>query len=523
MSLEDDIEKYSRKTYYIWENIIDILTENTIKKYQLYSYGRGEKCSKKKNCYIIAKIIDTDTLTSCVKYKYVDQTSDYIGIINFNYLDNTKNYIYCMCYIHTKLKLSDSVLKSIEMIPDSNISFTKIKLEVEKKSWSFAFGSCRYQFGIGPIKFFGSGSSSDKIYKSIYEQDIEFFMSIGDQVYLDPMGPIFRNKKLSDIRKKYREIRSYPDIKKLYSSIPIYEICDDHDIHRNNSNASKKIKDINTYCNSLKAYTEYQHYDGPRLDKPNLYYIFYRQNATFFVMDTRSERDERLNVDNIQKTPNIIGSKQLLAIQKWATSASNSDKIKFLISSVPVVSQPEMDSFYGFPSQQKQLLEILLGLDENSDLIQNLFILVGDTHCARIGQYYVYDKENKYLGDVTEIISSGLVAITHDKGKYYEHGNDLTNYNTNNDFPYCVDNTNNNGLKFTTVFSSKSHPSITNRTLDKILYPFKMISDNVFTKITINSDKMIVLIYNQSGSLLDSIDVDLDININSDINIENVI
>lgn len=393
--------------------------------------------------------------------------NDYIGSIGYNDLDYNTIYEYQMGYTDT----------------DDNLDWSNIetyKFEINPDQLSFVFGSCRRYMSVFGIRLCGTGESGDVIYKSIIDCRPSFFMSIGDQVYFDSMNSFLRTKNLKDMRKLYRKVRGFKSIKRLMATVPTYEICDDHDHHINNSNKMTRDCEPEVYNNAQKAYIEYQHYMSPNDDGP-YWYIFNIKDISFFVFDTRNERDETVE--------QMIGHEQFVAFRRWINYKRY--RLKFVVSTVPVISQNTSDSWFGFPKQQRQILELILEQ-------RNVFILTGDAHCCRYGRYAICEN-NKLLGEVTEILSSGLVAITHD------HGMCINDHNKDGgDFPCVIANS--NGLTFITKESSCSHPCPNKpKTLyDKIKFPFMRVIDNVYTQIIIENNRLISNIYNQDGKLLDS-------------------
>ena len=154
----------------------------------------------------------------------------------------------------------------------------------------------------------------------------------------------------------------------------------------------------------------------------------------------------------------------------------------------------------------------MIGRDKTGLDINNVVILTGDAHCARTGIYEVYDEMNTCIGyKLTEILSSGLAAINHDRGKKLGHipmnltEDYIKKYNEDNDFPYIIDNRANGGLKFVTSYSSDCYPRQKSNTIkNKIKNVVTQIVDNVYTNLTVNRDRLIVEVYNQDGELLNS-------------------
>lgn len=445
-------------------------------------WGRADKIPKVKkylsrdfSIFLVLKI------NNVMLFEKVYKDDDYTGMINVKNLNPGIEYEYQMGYV---ILCDNDNINNIHEFDWNDIDNHKFVTYDNNKNLSFIFGSCRRYCKLGPFVLFGTGESADIIYGSIHEHKPDFFLSIGDQVYFDPFGSFVRIKKLNDMRKLYRKIRNFPQVKKLLASTVIYEMCDDHDFHRNDSNYYSRQEEPEIAYDGKRCYFEYQHFNhNHNHDKTKLWYIFYRDNATFFVMDTRSERQ-------INK---IISNEQLDSFIKWITDPENENRVKFVVTPTPLISQNENDSWYGFPEQQKVIINTILKA-------KKVFVLTGDAHCARSAAYFVNDIKDKLI---IEILSSGLVAVNHDVGKGYNNI-PISDYDNDNNFPLVITN---NDMKFTTFFATKSYPSPNKPVgvINNIKHIYKRLVDNVFTKISINDNLLIVEIYNQDNILLDKI------------------
>lgn len=402
--------------------------------------------------------------------------------------------------ISVELNKNTTYIYQIGSIEDTSTEYnwsalTEYKFHTEKDTdLSFVFGSCRRLMDIGPITLCGSGKPGDKIYECIKEHDPDFFMSIGDQVYFDPMNSFLRRKSLKDMRNLYDKVWSYPCIKSLHATTPTYMICDDHDCHRNNSNYASRIKEKDIYDNGMRCYMDYQHYSGNIND--NMWYTFDVKNATFFVFDTRSQRDERLqDSDGNKRQPTIVSKKQMNEYRKWIMDVKNADKFKFIVSPVPVVSQADQDSWYGFEKQQNELISVMIGIDDDGNDIENAYILTGDAHCCRIGIYDVFIGDGNTHKQVKSILSSGLFAINHDVGKKWNGS--MIGYDVDNDFK-CI--THIGKYKFVTNYNSESYPRPSNKCSFRKL--FQITDDNTFANVRIHDGQLVVEFYNHKNQLL---------------------
>lgn len=348
---------------------------------------------------------------------------------------------------------------------------------------TFAFGSCRNVVHVGPIKVFGTGKKADKIFESIKNvKDMDFFMSIGDQWYYDTSIPHARSVKA--MGKMARKIYNYPHARYLHSSAKIRRMCDDHDFQKNNTCRKTRERDPKTARNGRRAYEIYQHYKGP-INSRNLplYYTFVEKNVHFFVMDTRSERDEI-------ETKTMISEDQFFAFENWISDPIRKDCVKFVVTPTPFLSQNSPDSWFGFPKQQKDVIDLLLNQE-------HVIILTGDAHCCRTANYDIYDA-NRHLGNLTEIMSSGLCAVHHDVGKQCVNGIKTENYDRFNNFKYQLDNTDKGGYKFLTNYASETFPKNC-PWYQQFSHLFERVTDDVFTRIIVNDRDIMITVINQYG------------------------
>ena len=485
-------------------------------------WGRGVKQRRCGSCILIARLLRIDgepcpfspitpPANACHEHSKVPLALEhnYTGIVEFTDLDSNTSYIYEIGYycINNKwLENSDFAFNWVSANRGTVRTAGEPGVGSGLVRWNFVFGSCRYHLRLGGKTLLGTGSNADRIYKSIGQHGIDFFLSIGDQVYLDQTGSTNRCTTLKAIRKKYDRVFGYEHFSDLLAVTPTYLMCDDHDLHRNDTNWAARTADPTGYLNALKVYREYQHIRGPT-DTNCLYYTYDWNNATFFVMDTRSERDERTEINGVPRHPTMIGPGQFEALRLWIRDPKYQGYVKFLVSPTPFLSQTSLDSWHGFARQQRKVIELLMGEDLRAEPITNLFILTGDAHCARIGTYQISDSVY-HMCELTEILSSGFVSMNHDHGKDYDKIRDLQIdpkvFDKDNDFPLVVDNTRCGGLVAKTTYASPSFPNPHKPTslLGQARRLFTNAADNVFTNVAIDSETISIEIYNQDNKLL---------------------
>ncbi len=225
-----------------------------------------------------------------------------------------------------------------------------------------------------------------------------FFLHVGDQIYYD-FPRETRAPARDDYRVAYREAW-FDDgpTRHVLANWPHYMTLDDHEI------ADQFARDFNppstadadTYFEeAMAAYDEYVRRRNPSSD--HTWYRFEKGDASFFVLDTRSERFVRRG--------QIIGYEQMAALLQWMTA--NRRKLKFVISSVPFVAEinvartsasakwypesatadggrpangplnPVDDKWTAFEQQRDVIIDYVCRHD-----IENLVFLTGDMHCC---------------------------------------------------------------------------------------------------------------------------------------------
>lgn len=114
------------------------------------------------------------------------------------------------------------------------------KYKSEPPEFSFAIGSCSF---INDEMFDRKGNpygGGYKIYESIYNNNPDFMIWLGDNVYFREAD---WNTK-TGMYYRYTQVRSLPEMQPLLASVHNYAIWDDHDYGPNNSNRSFHNKQI---------------------------------------------------------------------------------------------------------------------------------------------------------------------------------------------------------------------------------------------------------------------------------------
>jgi alkaline phosphatase D len=187
-------------------------------------------------------------------------------------------------------------------------------------NFTFSFGSCVLR--MYPRLFGGMEG-----YNRIYNIKPDFFMMLGDQIYID--SPLYLGP--DSYPPKYRSAISDTAYQKLANSVPTFHIYDDHEIV-NDYDQGPDTDLFKTAMLSWRRYTGSKNPDGLALGSS--YYHFHYGDVAFFVVDTRQFRsDDSIGRDNATKT--MLGSEQLNMLKEWLNVVKDSAKFKFIASSVP--------------------------------------------------------------------------------------------------------------------------------------------------------------------------------------------
>jgi hypothetical protein len=434
--------------------------------------------------------------------------NDNIGQANLTGLTAGTQYKYKMGYIHRAEDDFNPVEHDLDWAAANIGRFTTDAAEAG--SLQFIFGSCRRHVRLwlkNPIfgkSLYGTGSDGDLIFRSVNRlnaaSSFDFFLSVGDQVYFDPIGDPFSFKTLQEKRWLYKQVFNYTYYQMMASNIPCYYIKDDHDDLMNNSGDALHRANPQLFADAMKTEREFQHRLGPDADqiyraRHNIaddsfrapsWYNFKRKNAAFWVFDTRTNRTN----------DHIIDKKQKKSFTEWIKNIDT--QWVFVVSPTPFLSQNEDDSWSGFAEDQKYVIKEILSAQIR--LGRNIFVLVGDAHCCRTGIYKIINKDGVEKGKITEILSSGFVALKGDRSKELLPENAKSvDYDTKNDFPYTIDNLLSGGYKFVTHYSSQSYPLRNKpRNIDYVRI-FHKLRDNTFTTIDCDDGNghLITRVYNQ--------------------------
>jgi phosphodiesterase/alkaline phosphatase D-like protein len=213
----------------------------------------------------------------------------------------------------------------------------------------------------------------DRIGTLLREQNADFMVHCGDQVYCDLPGTPFPD--LPYYQREYQAAWNRKPTAQALASIPNYMMLDDHEIFDGFANdseylwrPSQPVRDV-----ALEAYRQYQHSHNPQsYSPPTLYYNFEFGGVHVFALDVRSERWKTTD-------PQMIGAFQMADFMRWLGVHKNDPK--FVISSIPFIAEvrDRGDKWCGdeYRVQREQIIEYLA-----MNKIGNLCFLTGDMHCS---------------------------------------------------------------------------------------------------------------------------------------------
>lgn len=225
---------------------------------------------------------------------------------------------------------------------------------------------------------FGGGAfynpAKERVWTVIAGQIPEFFIGMGDNVYID-------HPDLPDVQKFcYYQRESSPEFRQMLASVPYYSVWDDHDFGVNDSygGAGKYTPDWKPGV--LKIYKENTlnpYYAGGE-EQPGTWYNFSAGDVDFFMLDTRYYRTPSFVKDTTGKA-NMLGKVQM----KWLKDKLKESKADFkvIVSSVPWsdgakdIMEGRFDTWRGYPQERKEIFDFL-----TRNKIEGVVLFSADRH-----------------------------------------------------------------------------------------------------------------------------------------------
>lgn len=244
----------------------------------------------------------------------------------------------------------------------------------------FALGSCHYvndEAYDRRGKPYGGGY---EIFNSILQQQPDFMLWLGDNVYLRDADWYTR----TGIQYRYAHTRALPEVQALLGSVANYAIWDDHDYGPNDSDRSYRDKEL-----TLEAFKLF--WGNPSCGLPGqggITSMFERDDCQFFLMDNRWFRTP----NGIKsETPTILGKEQL----DWLVQSLVSSRATFKFVCIGGQVLNDVAKFENYiniaPAERQYLLDAIA-----REGIKNVIFLTGDRHhselsVSNIGGIRIFD------------------------------------------------------------------------------------------------------------------------------------
>ena len=226
----------------------------------------------------------------------------------------------------------------------------------------------------------GLGSCLDQdypqpIWQSIKDEDLNYFIFLGDNVYGDtPSGSLRKMKSAYDKQKKV-----LPD---FLNDISIFSIWDDHDYGINDGGADYRFK-----RQAQELYIDFWEIpkEDDRSNRDGIYFskneIFFDKKFKFIFLDTRFFRSKLKGkksnyVENIEPDATILGDDQWMWLEN---ELKNDFDFLFIFSSIQIIATDHrFEKWSNFPNERVKLFELLEKFNDKT------IFFSGDRHRAGI-------------------------------------------------------------------------------------------------------------------------------------------
>ncbi len=334
-----------------------------------------------------------------------DELKDYTGIVQINGLKAKTKYFY-----------------TLEIAGLSIPGFSSFKTFPEKG-----------ETGLQRIAF-GGGAAYNPDYEHIWSvianQNLDFFIGMGDNVYID-------HPELPDVQKYcYYQRESAPQFRKMLTTVPYYSVWDDHEFGVNDSYGGSQKFLPAWKPEVLKVYKENTlnpYYAGGK-NQPGTWYEFSMGDVDFFMIDTRYYRTSSTNAE-----PNMLGAVQMSWLKDKLKGSQATFKI--IVSSVPWAygakdaMEGRFDTWRGYKKERAEIFSFL-----SLNKIEGVVLLSADRHRhdvwkhERPGDYALYEFTSSRLTNIHyhELRTGALF------GYNQKNGFGILEFNTKVQQPYIV-------------------------------------------------------------------------------------
>jgi len=248
------------------------------------------------------------------------------------------------------------------------------------------------------------------VFDAIRASDPDVLLHLGDMHYEDISAP-----DLGRYRRALQAVHASPEQSRLYRSVPLAYMWDDHDYGPNNSTGAAPIQET-----ARRAYRAFvPHYPLPAgADTGAVYQAFTVGRVRFILTDLRSARSPNDAPDSAAKS--MMGEAQKRWFEAELERAAGRFPLVVWVSTVPwIANDPdEVDRWSGFTTERDRLARTI----DSLGLASNLVIVSGDAHMVAVddGTHNTYGP-GEGIG-VPVVHAAALDRTGSVKGGPYTHG-----------------------------------------------------------------------------------------------------
>ncbi len=255
------------------------------------------------------------------------------------------------------------------MHPFSFSTLTYWQKRTPPPDFSFALGSCAYM----KPEAYG-------IFESIYRQNPQMMLWMGDNVYLRPTD-LYSEQAMA---RRYQTPRRTKELQALFANVPQYAIWDDHDYGGNDGDRSYRMRE-NIY-NVFKSYWPNPSFGLP--GTPGVFTRFEKSDVEFFLTDNRYHR-----APNRLKDParTFFGEAQWQWLKDSLSSSTSTFKL-IVLGNETLNTQTPSENMYSYTGAYREFLDWL-----KTSEIPGIVLLSGDRHHTELlkkerpGSYPLYE------------------------------------------------------------------------------------------------------------------------------------
>lgn len=241
-----------------------------------------------------------------------------------------------------------------------------------------------------------------KVLEPVIEETVDFFIYLGDTVYMDMFGG--KAETLGAMRDKYKENRGFQDLRDLLAATSTYAIWDDHEVE---DDFDGQTVDPTLLANGIQAFQEYMPIQNWVEDTGFFRTFRWGKDLELFILDERSFRSASVEAicggDLVPTLPTSIrlqlgglvppapppGCRAALthptrtmlgAVQKALLGAAllqSNATWKVIVNETPIreLFANPYDRWEGYAAERKQLLNFI-----SASGVKNVVFVTGDLH-----------------------------------------------------------------------------------------------------------------------------------------------